>query len=112
MISTTFFTITLIITIISLVLLAIGLVDDIDILVKVGLLCMAFTYSFSIALSICSMSGDIQVWRTNELNDVLGKNTVKRCYIIDNNQLCGDFVYENKQFRYQVSGDTLKVLSK
>lgn len=112
MLSPTFFVVAFIIAILSLAFLAFGLSEDIDPLIALGFIGMALTYSIVLALCLSSMWGDIQVWRTNELNDVLNKNTAKRCFTIDSNQLCGDFVYENKQFRYQVSGDTLNILAK
>lgn len=112
MLSSTFFVVVLIIAVISLVCLATGFTNEIDPLIALGFLGMAATYTVVIALCLSTMWNDLQVWRTNELNDVLSKNTVKRCFTIDGNQLCGDFVYENKQFRYQVSGDTLNILAK
>lgn len=112
MLSPTFFAVALIIAVLSITFLAIGFTNDIDPFVAAGFLGMAITYAIVIALCLSSMWNDIQVWRTNELNDILSKNTAKRCFTIDSNQLCGDFVYENKQFRYQVSGDTLNILAK
>ena len=112
MLSPTFFAVTLIIAILSIAFLAIGFTNDIDPLVAAGFLGMAITYAIVIALCLCSMWNDIQVGRTNELNDVLTNKTTKRCYTIDGNHLCGDFVYENTKFRYQVSGDTLNILAK
>lgn len=112
MISSTFFVVALIIAILSITFLAIGFTNDIDPLVAAGFLGMAITYAIIIAMSLSSMFGDIQVWRTNELNDILNKNTTKRCYTIDGNNLCGDFIYENTKFRYQVSGDTLNIQAK
>lgn len=112
MLSPTFFTVVLVIAVLSLACLATGFINEIDLLIALGLLGIAATYSVVIALCLSTMWNDLQVWRTNKLNDVLNKNTAKRCYTIDGNQLCGDFVYENKQFRYQVSGDTLNILSK
>lgn len=112
MLSPTFFAVTLIIAILSIALLAVGFTNEIDPLVAAGFLGMAITYAIVIAICLSSMWNDIQVWRTNELNDVLTKNTTQRCYTIDGNHLCGNFVYENTQFRYQVSGDTLNIQAK
>ena len=112
MISTTFWAIALIIAILSITFLAIGFTQDIDPFVGFGLLGVAVVYAIIIATSLSSMWGDIQVWRTNELNDLMHKSTAQRCYTIDGNQLCGNFVYENTKFRYQVSGDTLNIQAK
>lgn len=112
MLSPTFFAVALVIAILSITCLAIGFTNEIDPLIAFGFLGMAITYAIIIAVSLSSMWGDIQVWRTNELNAMLTNNTGKRCYTIDGNQLCGDFVYENTKFRYQVSGDTLNILAK
>lgn len=112
MISPTFFAVTLIIAILSITFLAIGFTNDVDPLVAVGFLGTAATYAIVIALCLSNMWNDLQVWRTNELNDMLSKNTAERCFTIDGNKLCGDFVYENTKFRYQVSGDTLNILAK
>lgn len=112
MLSPTFFAVALIIAVLSITFLAIGFTNDIDPLVAAGFLGMAVTYAIVIALCLSTMWNDVQVWRTNELNAVLAKNIDKRCYSIDGNQLCGNFVYENTKFRYQVSGDTLNILAK
>lgn len=112
MLSPTFFAVALIIAVLSITFLAIGFTNDLDLLVAVGFLGMAATYAIVLALCLSSMWGDIQVWRTNELNAMLTNNTAKRCFTIDGNQLCGNFVYENTKFRYQVSGDTLNILAK
>ena len=112
MLSPTFFAVALIIAVLSITFLAIGFTNDIDPLVAAGFLGMAVTYAIVIALCLSTMWNDVQVWRTNELNAMLTNNTVKRCYTIDGNQLCGNFVYENTKFRYQVSGDTLNILAK
>ena len=112
MVSTSFFVFVFIITILSLVFLAIGFTHDIDPLIALGFIGMAITYSFLISVCLHNMWGDAQLWRTKDLNEILNKSTAKKCFNIDGNQLCGDFVYENTKFRYQVSGDTLNILAK
>ena len=97
--------------------LAIGVVNEIDGVAFVGTLFLAIEAACIIAVSMLMIHGDMQLWKTDQLNAHIAeisqtKEKTPSCYTINNNKLCGEFIYEDATHRYENKNNTLFVNKK
>ena len=92
--------------------LGIGVVNEIDGVAFVGTLFLAIESAGIIAVSMLMISGDMQLWKTDKLAVHIAESTqtkIQPCYTINNNKLCGEFVYEDATHRYEYKNNTLMI---
>ena len=92
--------------------LAIGVVNEINGVAFVGTIMLAIEAACIIAVSLLMISGDMQLWKTDQLTKHIieltqTKEKTPNCYTINNNKLCGEFVYEDATHRYEYKNNTL-----
>lgn len=98
-------------------LLGIGIVNEISGVASAGTIILAVEAAFVIATSFIILHGDMQLWRTDKLAVHIAETTqtkekMPNCYTINNNKLCGEFIYEDATHRYEYKNDTLFINKK
>ena len=114
MISTSFALFAVIVLLTGLTLLAVGMCNQIDGIVLSGLLCLAIEAACIIAVSMLMINGEMQLWKTDKLTEHIAeitktKEQTPNCYTINNNKLCGEFIYEDATHRYEYKNNTLLI---
>lgn len=114
MISSSFALFLLIALLVGIAFLAIGFVNQIDGVVFAGILLLAIEAAGIIAVSMLMISGDMQLWKTDQLTKHIieltqTKEKTPNCYTINNNKLCGEFIYEDATHRYKYKNNTLMI---
>ena len=94
--------------------LAIGVVNEINGVVFAGTLILAIEAACIITVSMLMISGDMQLWKTDKLAVHIAeisqtKEKTPNCYTINNNKLCGEFIYEDATHRYENKNNTLMI---
>lgn len=112
MISSSFAVFLIIALLVGFAFLAIGVVNEINGVVFAGTIMLAIEAACIIAVSLLMISGDMQLWKTDKLNAHIAEITqtaekTPNCYTINNNKLCGEFVYEDATHRYEYKNNTL-----
>lgn len=98
-------------------LLGIGIVNEISGVASAGTLFLAIEAAFILTVSVLMIHGDMQLWRTDKLAVHIAETTrtkekIQPCYTINNNKLCGEFIYEDATHRYEYKNDTLFINKK
>jgi len=96
----------------GLALLGTGICHEINGLAFSGLLLLAIDAACLIAFSLLLINGDMQLWNTDKLaihidEITQAKEKAPNCYTINNNKLCGEFLYEDATHRYEYKNNTL-----
>lgn len=112
MISSSFALFLIIILFAGFAFLAIGVVNEINSAIFAGTVLLSIEAAFIIAVCILMLHGDMQLWRTDKLTEHIAeitqtKEKMSNCYTINNNKLCGEFIYEDATYRYEYKNDTL-----
>ena len=112
MISSSFAVFLIIVLLVGVSLFGIGVVNEIDGVVFAGTVFLAIEAAGIIAVSMLMISGDMQLWKTDKLAVHIAeisqtKEKTPNCYTINNNKLCGEFVYEDATHRYEYKNNTL-----
>lgn len=93
-------------------LLGIGICNEIYGVAFAGIFFLAIESACVIAVSMLMISGDMQLWKTDKLAVHIAESTQTKektpnCYTINNNKLCGEFIYEDATHRYEYKNNTL-----
>lgn len=104
--------IALIFGLLGTILLAIGLIKDMINVARLGILGLIITAAIAMGVSICVIGGSAQIWKTTELEKLTKAKPEPHCYIFGENKLCGEFIYEDKNFRYIGKNDTITIENK
>lgn len=112
MISSSFAVFLIIALFAGIAFLGIGVVNEINGVAIVGTLFLAIEAAGIIAVSMLMISGDMQLWKTDKLAAHIAETTQTKektpnCYTINNNKLCGEFIYEDATHRYEFKNNTL-----
>lgn len=112
MISSTFAVFLIVVLFAGLALFGIGYANGIDGSAFAGILFLAIEAACIIAVSSLILIGDMQLWHTDKLNAHIAeltqtKEKMPNCYTINNNKLCGEFIYEDATHRYEYKNNTL-----
>lgn len=112
MLSSSFALFILIALLVGTALLSIGVVNEIDGVAFSGIFLLAVDAACIIAVSMLMISGDMQLWKTDKLAVHIAevtqtKEKTPNCYTINNNKLCGEFIYEDATHRYEYKNNTL-----
>lgn len=112
MISSSFALFLVIALLAGIALLGIGICNELDGVTFAGIVCLAIEAACIIAVSLLMFSGDMQLWKTDKLNEHIAeltqtKEKTPNCYTINNNKLCGEFIYEDATHRYEYKNNTL-----
>ena len=94
--------------------LGIGVVNEINGIAFLGTVILAVEAVCIIAISMLMISGDMQLWKTDKLAVHIAESTQTKektppCYTINNNKLCGEFIYEDATHRYENKNNTLMI---
>lgn len=114
MISTSFAFFLIIMLFVGIILLGTGICNELNGVTFAGIVCFAVEAACIIAVSVLIMHGDMQLWKTDKLNAHIAeitqtKEKMPNCYTINNNKLCGEFIYEDATNRYEYKNNTLFV---
>lgn len=114
MISSSFALVLIIALLVGFAFLAIGVVNEINGVAFVGTLFLAIEAACIIAVSMLMIRGDMQLWKTDKLAVHIAeisqtKEKTPNCYTINNNKLCGEFIYEDATHRYEYKNNTLMI---
>lgn len=98
----------------SIAFFSIGICNDLNVVAFVGILLFAIEATGVTAVGVLMLSNDLQLWKTDELAAHITELTqVKEktpvCYTINNNTLCGEFIYEDSTHRYEYKNNTLSI---
>jgi hypothetical protein len=112
MISSSFAIFLIVMLFAGIAFLGIGVVNEIDGVAFVGTLFLAIEAAGIIAVSMLIISGDMQLWKTDKLAVHIAemsqtKEKTPNCYTINNNKLCGEFIYEDATHHYEYKNNTL-----
>ena len=112
MISSSFALFLIIILFAGFAFLAIGVVNEINGAIFASTVLLSIEVAFIIAVGILMLHGDMQLWKTNKLTEHIAeitqtKEKMPNCYTINNNKLCGEFIYEDATHRYEYKNNTL-----
>ena len=112
MISSSFALFVIIALLIGVSLLGIGVCNELSGVTFAGTVFLVIEASCIIAVSMLMLSGEMQLWKTDKLATHIDKITqtkekMPNCYTINNNKLCGEFVYEDATHRYEYKNNTL-----
>jgi hypothetical protein len=77
-----------------------------------GIIGLFITAAIAMGVSICVVGGSAQLWKTSELKKLTNAKSEPHCYIFGENKLCGEFIYEDKYFRYIGKNDTITIENK
>lgn len=111
MITSSIFIALVVSAIVSIILLCIGYILDQDDITYVGILFGLVVYSIGIVISIDVFTGEIQIWDTDKLNELLDKKHVK-CFDVNGALKCGEFTVDTDKYRYVSDGNKLTVYAK
>ena len=114
MISSSFALFLIIVLFAGIAFLGIGVVNEINGVAFVGTLFLAIEAACIIAVGMLMLHGDMQLWKTNKLTEHIAeitqtKEKMPNCYTINNNKLCGEFIYEDATHRYEYKNNTLMI---
>lgn len=114
MISSSFALFLLVALFAGIAFLGIGVVNEINGVAFVGTLFLAIEAASIIAVGMLVLHGDMQLWKTDQLNAHIAeitqtKEKMSNCYTINNNKLCGEFIYEDATHRYEYKNNTLLI---
>lgn len=114
MISSSFAVFLIIALFAGIAFLGIGVVNEINGVAFVGILFLAIEAACIIAVGMLMIHGDMQLWKTDQLNTHIAeisqtKEKMPNCYTINNNKLCGEFIYEDATHRYEYKNNTLMI---
>ena len=114
MISSAFALFLIIALLVGIAFLGIGVVNELNSVAFVGTVILAVEAACIIAISMLMISGDMQLWKTDKLAVHIAKSTQTKektpnCYTINNNKLCGEFIYEDATHRYEYKNNTLMI---
>lgn len=117
MISSSFALFLIIALFVGIALLSIGLCNELNNVAFAGIFLLSVESACVIAVSMLILHGDMQLWRTDELAvhiDKIAQTKEKtpNCYTINNNKLCGEFIYEDATHRYEYKNNTLFINKK
>ena len=104
--------IALIFGLLGTILFAIGSIKDMINVAWLGIIGLFITAAIAMGLSICVIDGSAQIWQTTELEKLTKSKPEPHCYIFGENKLCGEFIYEDKNFRYIGKNDTITIENK
>lgn len=112
MISSSFALFLIITFLIGTALLSIGISNDIDGVAFSGIILLTVDAILVFVGSLLVLDGRVQLWETDKLAvhiDEIAQTKEKapNCYTINNNKLCGEFVYEDATHRYEYKNNTL-----
>lgn len=111
MITSSIFVALVVSAIASIILLAIGYILDQTDITYVGILFGLVVYSIGIVISLDVFTGEVQIWDTDKLNELLDKKHVK-CFDVDGKLKCGEFTIDTDKYRYVSDGNKLTVYAK
>ena len=111
MITSSIFVVLVVSAIASIILLAIGYILDQTDVTYIGILFGLVTYSIGIVISLDVFTGEIQIWDTRKLNELLDKKHVK-CFDVNGELKCGEFTVDTDKYRYVSDGNKLTVYAK
>lgn len=114
MISSSFGLFLVITILVGVALLGIGICNEIDGVVFAGTVLLGIHAACVIAVGLLMISGDMQLWKTDKLaihidEITQAKEKTPNCYTINNNKLCGEFIYEDATHRYEYKNNTLLI---
>jgi len=114
MISTSFAVFLIIALLAGIAFLGIGVVNELNGVTFAGTVILAIEAACIIAVSMLMISGEIQLWKTDNLTKHIAeisqtKEKMPNCYTINNNKLCGEFIYEDATHRYENKNNTLMI---
>lgn len=117
MISSSFAVFLIIALFAGIAFLGIGVVNEINGFAFAGTFFLAIDAAGIIAVSMLMISGDMQLWKTDKLAVHIAeisqtKEKTPNCYTINNNKLCGEFIYEDATHRYEYKNNTLFINKK
>lgn len=104
--------IVLIFDLLGMTLFAIGTIKDMITVAWLGIIGLCITIAIALGVSICVIDGSAQIWQTTELEKLTKAKPEPHCYIFGENKLCGEFIYEDKNFRYIGKNDTIIIENK
>lgn len=112
MISSAFALFLIIALLVGIAFLGIGVCNEIESVGFVGTIILAVEAACIIAVSLLILHGDMQLWKTDQLTKHIieltqTKEKIPNCYTINNNKLCGEFIYEDATHRYEYKNNTL-----
>lgn len=112
MISSSFAVFLIIALLVGFAFLGVGVVNELNGVTLAGTIILAVEAACIIATSMSMISGDMQLWKTDKLAVHIAeisqtKEKTPNCYTINNNKLCGEFVYEDATHRYEFKNNTL-----
>ena len=96
----------------GMILFIFGTNKDMFHVAMLGVAGLFVTVSIAIGVGICILQGSAQLWKTSELEKITKAEPEPRCYIFGESKLCGEFIYEDKNFRYIGKNDTLVIENK
>ena len=102
----------LIFGLLGLILFAIGSIKDMITITWLGIIGLCITIAIALGVSFCVIDGSAQIWQTTELEKLTKSKPEPHCYIFGENKLCGEFIYEDKNFRYIGKNDTITIENK
>ena len=117
MISSSFALFLIVMLFAGIAFLGIGVVNEINGVAFVGTIMLAVEAACIIAVSLLMISGDMQLWKTDQLTKHIIELThtaekTQPCYTINNNKICGEFTYEDATHRYEYKNNTLFINKK
>ena len=107
--------IALIFGLLGMILFAIGSIKDMITVTWLGIIGLFITASITLGVCLCIIDGSAQLWKTSELEKLTKAKPEPHCYIFGGNKLCGEFIYEDKYFRYisnNKDGNTITIENK
>lgn len=112
MISSSFALFLIITLLVGTALLSIGICNEIDGVAFSGIILLSIDAVLVIAGNLLLLDGKMQLWETDKLavhidEITQAKEKAPNCYTINNNKLCGEFVYEDATHRYEYKNNTL-----
>lgn len=91
----------------------IGAIKNMISVAALGIVGLFVTTAIAIGVGICVVEGSAQLWKTKELEKLTKAKPEPPCYIFGESKLCGEFIYEDKNFRYiSKNGNTLVIENK
>ena len=114
MISSSFALFLSIVVFAGIALLAYGICNVTTNVAFAGTELLSIEAAFIIAVCLLMLHGDMQLWKTDKLNAHIAeitqtKEKIQHCYTINNNKLCGEFIYEDATHRYEFKNNTLMI---
>ena len=92
--------IVLIFGLLGMTLFSVGTIKDMITVAWLGVIGLFITAAIAMGVGLCIVEGSAQLWKTSELKKLTDSKSEPYCYIFGGNKLCGEFIYEDKYFRY------------